>query len=600
MTEELKYSKDGLVVFRDSDHSYKFTKDGEFNGIRFKKDERLTSVTTAIHSYSPPFDPTGEITEKYALENCLSVEDVKTYWRCENQVANVYGSYIHLGFENFILGKEYYFKYKDRYALDQFKQIPFKGKLLPEKLLYNAYYKIAGQADLTELCTDIKTGKKYINIWDYKGLPLDTPILTSEGWKNMGELNIGDKVYDEDGKLCNVIGTSDIHNKKCLEMKFNNNQTIISDFEHRWKVFVCKGRLNQKNKKYMVMTTQEIKNYLEKIHNKYGENIPSSLLLKIDIQKPLDNPDRVLPIDPYTLGVWLGGSYKVNSKIIQANEKIFNEIIRRGYKLGKDISESTSVEMQTRIVFDNIYRTLSENNLVFNKRIPDDYLLASYKQRLDLLRGFMDATTYYNKKRNIYVISTIKQTQLNIIIPLLSSLGVNPTVSSYKTYYNGMLIDAWNIEFTISDFNPFLCRKNEVKRKKTSKSKYKVIEYVKDIEQVQTKCIEVDSPSHTFLCTKYMTITHNTNKELVKTNSFTKMLGDLNYIDDCNFNHYQIQLSIYKKLYELSGMEVRDLIIIYVNKWTKQLELHKCKYMEKEVNIILNNHFNGKIITHNK
>ena len=40
--------------------------------------------------------------------------------------------------------------------------------------------------------------KKSLWLMDYKGLPLDTPILTENGWKTMGSLNENDVVYDKD------------------------------------------------------------------------------------------------------------------------------------------------------------------------------------------------------------------------------------------------------------------------------------------------------------------------------------------------------------------------------------------------------------------
>ena len=38
-----------------------------------------------------------------------------------------------------------------------------------------------------------------------KQLSLDTPIPTPDGWSTMGELKIGDTVFDEKGKQCHVV-----------------------------------------------------------------------------------------------------------------------------------------------------------------------------------------------------------------------------------------------------------------------------------------------------------------------------------------------------------------------------------------------------------
>lgn len=164
MEEELKYSKDGLVAFRDSDHSYRFTQDGP----NYKKDEKLISTTTIIHTYVPPFDPDGQILAAYAKSNGLTEEQVRIYWEVENKISTVYGSMVHLALENYVFGKPYELKSKYSWIIEEFKKIQFVGKLYPERLLYNAKYKISGQADLIELIKDPYTGKVYGKIWDYK------------------------------------------------------------------------------------------------------------------------------------------------------------------------------------------------------------------------------------------------------------------------------------------------------------------------------------------------------------------------------------------------------------------------------------------------
>ena len=48
---------------------------------------------------------------------------------------------------------------------------------------------------------------------------------------------------------------------------------------------------------------------------------------------------------------------------------------------------------------------------------------------------------------------------------------------------------------------------------------YRNIATVELVETIPTQCLEVDSPSHTFLCTNKMIVTHNTNKK-IETKSF--------------------------------------------------------------------------------
>ncbi len=80
-----------------------------------------------------------------------------------------------------------------------------------------------------------------------KGLALDTPIPTPSGWSTMGELNVGDTVYDMNGEQTKVIAVSEVKNLPCFKMIFANGDSIICDDEHRWVATIGKSG-NQKRK----------------------------------------------------------------------------------------------------------------------------------------------------------------------------------------------------------------------------------------------------------------------------------------------------------------------------------------------------------------
>jgi|ERR1051325_1197231 hypothetical protein len=56
---------------------------------------------------------------------------------------------------------------------------------------------------------------------------------------------------------------------------------------------------------------------------------------------------------------------------------------------------------------------------------------------------------------------------------------------------------------------------------------------------------------------------YKTNKQLKFENKYQKMLYPLNHLDDCNFNHYQIQLSLYGYMLECMGYIIKGMEIIY-------------------------------------
>lgn len=82
-----------------------------------------------------------------------------------------------------------------------------------------------------------------------------------------------------------------------------------------------------------------------------------------------------------------------------------------------------------------------------------------------------------------------------------------------------------------------------------------------------------------------------TNKEMKFSNPFQKMTNGLEHLDDCLFNHYKLQISLYAKLLSLWGYKPRHLSITYVQlHQTTEAELSRktyfFDYMKDEVDYI--------------
>lgn len=91
---------------------------------------------------------------------------------------------------------------------------------------------------------------------------------------------------------------------------------------------------------------------------------------------------------------------------------------------------------------------------------------------------------------------------------------------------------------------------------------------VEETETVPTKCIEVDSPSHTFCVEDRMLVTHNTNKDLKnsynRSKSNTLLPPFQDYINE-PLSLYGIQLSLYQLgLEQIPGIKVVDRNLIWL------------------------------------
>lgn len=469
-----------------------------------------------------------------------------------------------------------------------------ENAILPEYLIYysspDGLLNIAGQVDLV-----IKEGND-IQIYDYKGLPLDTPIATEFGWKLLKDLTKKDRIFDKDGNLTKILNISNIHYNPCYEIKFDNGESIIADHEHKWLISFMN---NNRNKKFLnrIMTTEEIANWIEE-RPRNSHSIP-----KILNNKSLVLPEKELPIDPYVFGAWLGDGSKSCGIVTNVNVNFWNEIKNRGYEISNNLSGENRAEMRTIYGLRTKLRLL---NVINNKHIPDVYLRSSHKQRLDLLRGLMDTDGYYNKTRNRFVMSTNQKWQARDTANLVSSLGWKPTIIKSKKICtnNGVESDGWDVCFFV-DENPFLIRNQDiVLKQKEDRHSYRNITSVKNVEIVPTKCLEVDSKSHTFLAGYSLIVTHNTNRKGIdkkayfdkQTKSTKKMFYPINNIPDTTFNHYALQLSFYAYMLKQINPEfnIKQLKIIH-DAGDGETE-HIVPYLDNDVKKIIDNLYSKKTI----
>lgn len=605
--------QNGNVAFNDNDHVYWDT----------NTNDRFISVTTLIEKFAQPFDKdfwsgykaleklipsdawkierksllnthkipkellnTYNITE---LEFNKAQQGILDEWDKTNRESCERGTKIHSDLEQsmYKMGANVSLKKfgvggkficdKGRTALD------LENGVYPEYLISRTspdnMLRIAGQIDLL-----VKQGNEII-IMDWKGLPLDTPIPTENGFTLMKDLKVGDKVFDKDGNTCNVLHKSSIHNNPCYKIKFDNSEEIIADQDHRWLISFYKSNKTYCNK---VLTTVELKVYLDSIKdNRNSYNIP-----RILNAKPINTEEKNLPIDPYVLGCWLGDGSKSCGVITNNSNNIWGEIKSRGYELGQDISSEDRCEAHTIL---GLYPNLKSLNLINNKHIPDIYLRASYNQRLDLLRGFMDTDGYYHPKRKRFVMETDQEWQRDALIKLLGTLGIKTSVFYNINKIGDKQYPGWDICFSTLNLNPFLSRNQDIEYPVKDKCSFRNIVSVEETSTVETQCIEVDSISHTYLFGYSMIVTHNTNKEIkqhsgfdTKTRSSVKMKYPLNTLEDCNYWHYALQLSTYAWMLQKINPEytIKDLILVHFDHNDNQTVYH-LPYLKKEVESML-------------
>jgi hypothetical protein len=405
-----------------------------------------------------------------------------------------------------------------------------------DKLVKRAYRKVSytkEQIDELKLCMDPitgplyfisnfmyvqhpKLGKQKLNLFDYqvallenytkyrksinmlgrqlgKALALDTPILTPTGFVNLGDLNVGDTIYGQDGKKTQIkFITETMYNHDCYKVEFNHGETIIADKDHLWTVLI--GGVSR------TLTTKEL---IEK-RKTYTKTIC------IEASAPVDFATRDLEVDPYVFGLWLGDGGTTDSRIT-CHKDDFIEYAEKFKSLKYRLSEHRIDPRSTTTGNFTLYKLvtdLKKTRAWGHKQIPENYLFNSVENRLELLRGLMDSDGYCTDEGYC----SFSQSNLKFIEQvrfLLSTLGIKSTLSSKETGFK----TSYNLTFSTDNFTVFYLKRKADRQKKIQGHPKLKRMYFKDIrptESVPVRCLQVDNDNHLFLAGKTLVPTHNT------------------------------------------------------------------------------------------
>lgn len=348
-----------------------------------------------------------------------------------------------------------------------------------------------------------------------KALSLDTPILTTEGWTNIEHLQVGQYVYDKDGKPVRVLLKSEIFNKPMYRLTLADKRVLDVSEDHINVIIHGKGirGVGTKNFYEEISTKDLLKYKLITTRSKTKKNPKGKeTMVWIPLAKPLEFSKKNLPVDPYTMGLILGDGHieKINGSVNLTAHKDDMEFYKTQIKglLGSEWIDKRNPNVHTLSIrkLGKIMKALNLNVHGDFKFIPEEYKYSSIEDRKELLRGLMDTDgTLDYKSGTDWNFSSNSIFLAKGVLFLAYSLGgsgkVHSSVSSSgKTHYRVSI----NVPF-----NPFkLPRKANKCKVSIYKDKIPLVS-INRIEQVPSQCIAVDSPSHTFLAGDLIP-THNT------------------------------------------------------------------------------------------
>ena len=349
-----------------------------------------------------------------------------------------------------------------------------------------------------------------------KALALDTPVPTPSGWRTMAELEPGDYVFDASGAPTLVVAaTETMIGRPCREVIFSDGQRVVADADHQWMTVDKAGRHGRPHRA-KVRTTDEIARTV-RANGEMNHHIP--------LAGPVQYPDRLdLPIEPYTLGAWLGDGTTTAAAITSCDEEVLQQISGEGYAVRRlhyaphlysiGGTGRTRDELTGRYARNgSLSSRLRDLGMREGKYVPRAYLEAGVGQRLAFLQGLMDTDGFVDDLAGRCEFTSINEDLADGVVELASSLGFRPFKTVGRATLNG--VDKgpkYRVKFTPD--RPVFRLTRKLARQKSPDARFhrfRAIDVVREVASVPVRCIQVASPSGVFLVSKSFIPTHNSS-----------------------------------------------------------------------------------------
>jgi hypothetical protein len=306
-------------------------------------------------------------------------------------------------------------------------------------------------------------------------------ILTLDYWKTAHNLKVGDIVFDKNGVPCKVTLIQEYRANDCYRVQFNDFLEVCGDQhlgflaetpKYREQIHRYKGV-----RKWMrPLNFTQIKDLLE-----------SDVRYSVPTTDPIQLPHQTLPVPPFVFGFWYFNT-RHNKRLAAPKglvKVVYEELQNAGYQVFEHRKVSTGEKEFS------IYPTV-ESHLVGNMptRIPNNYLLASVEQRIELLRGILHAKSrQYSKPKDTFRFTSKHYPTVLQIQGLLESLG-----HKIKIYY-----DEYRNNYKITFRSKLKLMEDQILSKPLIHNGRRYINNITKLPSQLCVHIETDGPDNSFL-----------------------------------------------------------------------------------------------------
>lgn len=323
-----------------------------------------------------------------------------------------------------------------------------------------------------------------------KGHPVDTKVLTPQGWKRVGDLQVGDHVVGSDGKPTRVRGVFDRGVLPVNRVTMNDGSSVLVDNDHIWRVRTAKGAW--KNVDTTWLKGQDLK-YPAK-----GKGYKFS----IPMVDPVEFEEKDLLIHPYVLGVLLANGALGGEAVYSSNDDYVIE------KVGRLVTqvERTPTPTRRHVIKDGMYKKLIKLGLngrvSAQKFIPEEYMIAAPHQRRNLLQGLIDCDGSCNGGHLRY--HTTSEHLASGVVELVQSLGGTASIQR-SSRDNELCVNISMGDLPLVGTPAKFDRWTSTKHRKPGRK----IKSIESAGTAEVRCISVEAADELYVTENYI-VTHNT------------------------------------------------------------------------------------------
>lgn len=283
------------------------------------------------------------------------------------------------------------------------------------------------------------------------GIDARLPLPTTAGWLPAGQLQAGDEIFSFTGYPVKVVSIQRYTPAACYKIWLKDGLTLVVDARTGIPVY------DHQSKNQLHAWTRTTYRHEDSFIRPLG---PETILTwqfgrcRIPVCQPLRPPHRNLPVEPYEFAQWM---------------------FDRSSKRRRNRTEIT--------------RELIERYPIIPTHIPEEYLFASFEQRLAFLRGIISKRKAFIKSKLLFRLEVHDRILARQIQGMVESFGIKThiTYSKFNHRY-------WVCFRTILR----LCE-DQLPPKKIHELEYRRIVKLEKVQPRECVYIKTDDPNNTIL-----------------------------------------------------------------------------------------------------